>query len=115
MSTQKRGSITCHVLDSSRGIPGKNIEVLLEYQETGNGRCSDLVPSDHQISLANYSDEDLKAIYRLTFFTTPYFKSYGQESFYPFVQVVFQIKDLTQHYHVPLLIAPFSYTTYRGS
>ncbi|CAG8750957.1 22685_t:CDS:2 [Cetraspora pellucida] len=128
-TTQKRGPITCHVLDSARGIPGKNIEVLLECQQNSvdkewitisktktneDGRCSDLVSPDYRIQLIK-SEEDCKAIYRITFFTTPYFKSFGEESFYPFVQVVFQIKDPTQHYHVPLLIAPFSYTTYRGS
>ncbi|CAI2166800.1 8828_t:CDS:2 [Funneliformis geosporum] len=126
MSTS-RGPITCHVLDSSRGMPGMNIQVKLEVRETSSedfdengtetwnvvgqsytnedGRCPNLVPEDYKIALKNNS----KATYRITFYTSKYFNKLDQKSFYPY------ITDSNQHYHVPLLISPFSYTTYRGS
>jgi len=123
------GPITCHVLDSSRGMPGKNIQVKLEVREfsdknetetwkivgqtytNNDGRCPNLVSSDYKITL----DSNSSAIYRITFYTLKYFDELGQKSFYPYVQVIFEITDPNQHYHVPLLISPFSYTTYRGS
>jgi len=54
-------------------------------------------------------------IYKLTFEVAEYFKSQGKPSFYPSVDVQFEIKHPEQHYHVPLLLTPYSYTTYRGS
>ncbi|RHZ75248.1 hypothetical protein Glove_216g83 [Diversispora epigaea] len=130
----ERGQITCHVLDTSRGFPGNNIEVLLEHlvpnvlgeaerwttvnriRTNEDGRCPLLVPSDYKILKYHYNNDDKeKAIYRITFYTAPYFDRLNQKSFYPYVQVVFQITETEQHYHVPLLISPFSYTTYRGS
>ncbi|CAG8512634.1 6109_t:CDS:2 [Funneliformis mosseae] len=132
MSTS-RGPITCHVLDSSRGMPGKNIQIKLEVRETSSevsdengtetwkvvgqsytnddGRCPNLVPESYKIALNNNSS----ATYRITFYTSKYFDKLDQKSFYPYVQVIFEITDPNQHYHVPLLISPFSYTTYRGS
>lgn len=53
--------------------------------------------------------------YRLTFETAAYFESQGLKCFYPHVEILFQVDDETQHYHVPLLISPFGYSTYRGS
>ena len=53
--------------------------------------------------------------YRLDFATDAYFQDLGDTSFYPFVSIVFELQDPTQHYHVPLLISPFGYSTYRGS
>jgi len=124
-----KGPITCHVLDSSRGMPGKNIQVKLEVRDifhkteietwkvigqtytNDDGRCPNLVSSDYKISL----NDNSSAIYRITFYTSKYFDELGQKSFYPYVQVIFEIVDPNQHYHVPLLISPFSYTTYRGS
>jgi len=124
-----KGPITCHVLDSSRGMPGRNIQVKLEVRDifhkteietwkvigqtytNDDGRCPNLVSSDYKISL----NDNSSAIYRITFYTSKYFDELGQKSFYPYVQVIFEIVDPNQHYHVPLLISPFSYTTYRGS
>ncbi|CAG8588699.1 9036_t:CDS:2 [Diversispora eburnea] len=117
----ERGQITCHVLDTSLGFPGNNIEVLLEHfvpsvlgeaerWTTVNRACPLLVPSDYKIPLYHYDNDDkAKAIYRITFYTAPYFNKLNQKSFYPY------ITETEQHYHIPLLISPFSYTTYRGS
>jgi len=54
-------------------------------------------------------------VYKMTFYTKEYFDDSGTETFYPYVEVVFRITDVSQHYHIPLLISPFGYSTYRGS
>ena len=108
--------ITTHVLDTSRGKPAAGIKVVLEVQsgsswkEIGSGTTSD----DGRIA-------DLLAasvspgVYRLTFETAEYFQSMKTESFYPKVSIEFEIKNSDAHYHVPLLLSPFGYSTYRGS
>ena len=110
--------ITTHVLDTAEGRPAAGISVVLEYKrEDGwskiasgatnqDGRVADLLPKDHQL---------LAGTYKLTFNTFEYFSARNVESFYPFVPVIFEIKQTAQHYHVPLLLSPFGYSTYRGS
>ncbi|MFX4528001.1 hydroxyisourate hydrolase, partial [Acinetobacter baumannii] len=71
-----------------------------------DGRIVDLVAKDRQLSAG---------IYRLTFETAAYLSSAGGSAFYPSVPVLFQIGTDNQHYHVPLLLSPFGYSTYRGS
>src|SRR5712672_2118118 len=109
--------ITTHVLDVSMGKPAPGIPVTLEAQKQdaswvamGNGttdkdgRVADLL-----------SEGRLNAgIYRLTFDTAVYL-SKGRNAFFPQASVVFDVEDLSQHYHLPLLLSPFGYSTYRGS
>ena len=112
-------AITTHVLDTSRGRPASGVPVRLEIQtETGDwqtlgggatdadGRCKNLLPSGVALAAATY---------RLTFETAIYFDAHGATGFYPQVSVVFVVRDATQHHHVPLLLNPFGYSTYRGS
>ena len=109
--------VTTHVLDTARGRPAAGVPVVLEVQSgagawTGlgrgttdaDGRVRDLAPGP----LA-------PGVYRLTFDTGAYFRSQNVQGFYPQVAVVFEVSDPGQHYHVPLLLSPFSYSTYRGS
>jgi len=111
--------ITTHVLDTMRGKPASGITVTLEMAgkskewtkisngTTGpDGRINDLFPDGIPLE---------KGSYRLTFDTGPYFRSIQTESFYPYVQIVFDVKESSAHYHVPLLLSPFGYSTYRGS
>ena len=70
------------------------------------GRITDLVPSETKLSAG---------IYRLIFDTAKYFANHQIKGFYPQVTIVFRIEDPVQHYHVPLLLSPFGYSTYRGS
>jgi 5-hydroxyisourate hydrolase len=105
--------ITTHVLDTARGCPAAGVDVKLERgQEAGweavatgvtndDGRVTDL--------MAGSLDE---GFYRLTFDTGRYHQGRG---FYPEVTVVFQVDNTEQHYHVPLLLSPYGYSTYRGS
>ena len=110
--------ITTHVLDISRGRPAQGVPVTLEVEAAGgwklvgkgatntDGRITDLMPTDSALG---------KGVYRLIFDTGKYFASRKVESLYPQVTVVFQIDNPEQHYHVPLLLSPFGYSTYRGS
>jgi len=72
-----------------------------------DGRNNSLLAGDHK--------SEKNAIYKMTFYTREYFSSKGVDSFYPFVEVVFEIKEPDEHHHIALLLSPFSYTTYRGS
>ena len=110
--------ITTHVLDTSRGRPASGVAVRLEVEKAGgwqqigdgvtdaDGRARDLSPIDLVLTAGAY---------RLTFATGPYFAAQEIETFYREVVIVFTVSDLAQHYHVPLLLSPFGYSTYRGS
>ena len=110
--------ITTHVLDTSRGKPASGVPVLLEIRtddgwreiaraETdADGRARQLLPPDAP---------PVAGAWRLTFGVGDYFAAQGIESFYPEVSIVFIIRDSGQHYHVPLLLSPYGYSTYRGS
>ena len=111
-------AITTHILDVSIGSPARGVPVTLEQQtSTGweivgkgatdeDGRLRDLLNSGAVLQTGNY---------RLTFDTGNYFAQQKIESFYPQVTVAFTVRDAGQHYHVPLLLSPFGYSTYRGS
>jgi 5-hydroxyisourate hydrolase len=81
-------------------------QTLAEATTNADGRASNLLSDPAALA---------KGVYRLTFDTSAYFHSIGVNSFYPYVTVVFEIQDPAQHYHVPLLLSPFGYSTYRGS
>lgn len=110
--------ITTHVLDTSRGRPANGVPVLLEIRSEGgwrelgraetdtDGRARQLLPADSSLT---------EGIYRITFEIERYFRAQAVESFYPEASIVFQVRDAAQHYHVPLLLSPYGYSTYRGS
>lgn len=92
-------------LDTDGAVP---ILVLPSTSETDtDGRNNSLLSSTLKI--------DKNSIYKMTFYTREYFNSKGVDSFYPFVEVVFEVKEPDEHHHIALLLSPFSYTTYRGS
>jgi 5-hydroxyisourate hydrolase len=109
-------TLSTHVLDAVSGRPAADVALTLQRRaETGwepvgegvtddDGRCRTLAP------------EGLRAaIYRLIFDTGAYFAASGQKGFYPEVSIVFEVTEPTRHHHVPLLLSPFAYSTYRGS
>ena len=110
--------LSSHILDVSKGTPATEVTIRLEkYNEQTkvwtiveekitdkNGRVPNFLPS---------SNSNL-GIYKLTYFTSEYFKKQNLESFYPFIEVVFQIKD-NSHYHVPITLSAYGYSTYRGN
>ena len=123
----ERPPITTHVLDVSIGKPGANIGVELDiWKDLSEGEISgewinlgsSITNSDGRSGpLIPPSNNVMTGRYRLTFNTGTYFQKLGIVSFYPYVSVVFEIKpsQISEHFHVPVLLSPFSYTTYRGS
>ncbi|KAM7040561.1 cadherin-1-like isoform 1-T1 [Acridotheres tristis] len=119
MSEVGNGTLTTHVLNTATGLPAAGLVVrLAQLQEPGpqwmelaqrhtnaDGRCQPLLAPGQAKS----------GTYKLHFETAEYWQGLGLTSFYPFVEVVFIISDPAQKLHVPLLISPYSYTTYRGS
>lgn len=111
-------AITTHILDTSRGKPAAGVPVFLDFQDHGewqrigsgstdaDGRVKTLVPEQHDL---------VKGLYRLEFRVSDYFDAQGIKGFYPYVKIVFCLEDTSSHYHVPLLLNPFGYSTYRGS
>jgi 5-hydroxyisourate hydrolase len=112
-------TITSHVLDTARGKPAGGMTIVIEISR-GPERWTELARAvtDHDGRIVQFTpDLTLIApgIYRLRFLTTAYFQALGIRGFYPEIAVTFQIDDPAQHYHIPLLLSPFGYTTYRGS
>ena len=110
-------SVTTHVLDTTSGRPASGVGVRLEardgegWRELGSGRTD----ADGRLRDLLGDGRLDPGVFRLTFATGPYFQARGVESFHPEVAVVFRIEDPAEHHHVPLLVSPFGYTTYRGS
>lgn len=111
--------ISTHVLDTARGRPAADVPVRLEREESAeqwklvgdgrtdvNGRCAQLVSSGAALAAGNY---------RLIFETKNYFAAQKIEGLYPQVQVQFTVRAGEEHFHIPLLLSPNGYTTYRGS
>jgi 5-hydroxyisourate hydrolase len=110
--------ITTHILDLSTGKPAGGVRVSLtrinnaERIKVGagvtdaDGRLKGLVPKGGQVDAG---------VFELTFETGTYFRARGVEPFHPRVTVAIEITDPAQNYHVPLLVSPFGFTTYRGS
>lgn len=130
-------TLSTHVLDTAQGKPAAGLVLMLEKQEqpeawlaycqarlrgenfdkpvwkrlaqgktNEDGRCPELLPLGTQLE---------PGVYRLDFDTAAYFSTQGIQGFYPLVQITFEILRPDEHYHVPLLISPFGFSTYRGS
>ena len=112
-------AITTHILDTTAGIPAPGVPVTLEYKTHSSGWQ---VIADGMTDFDGRANDLLspKAVfepghYRLVFDTGPYFAAKDVECFFPQVTVSFVVRDALRHYHVPLLLSPFGYSTYRGS
>ena len=111
--------ISTHVLDTAKGKPAVGVLVRLDRQESsGNwsslssghtdqdGRCAQLLPDGTPL---------VEGVYRLTFDTASYFAACRLDGLYPAVEVLFRVRYNESHFHIPLLLSPHGYTTYRGS
>lgn len=111
--------ITTHVLDTARGAPAAGMVVVLERQAgaggwarigggvtDADGRARDLMPEGMALELGSY---------RLVFSTGAWAAAHGGQAFFPEVAIAFAVTDPAAHHHVPLLLSPFGYSTYRGS
>jgi 5-hydroxyisourate hydrolase len=109
--------ISTHVLDTARGHPADAVPVVLEREGPGGWEQvgADVTDADGRIASLLPPGEPLAhGRYRLTFDTGAYFRTLGDAVFYPEVAVVFTVAG-DEHHHVPLLLSPFGYSTYRGS
>ena len=109
--------LTTHILDTSKGKPASGVTVILYYGQNdswdemargvtnADGRIPDLLPKD--LSL-------IPGIYKLRFETKDYFDKNSVPCFYPYIEIICDIQT-KEHYHIPLLLNPFGYSTYRGS
>ena len=112
-------TISTHILDTARGKPANGVAVYLEAQnhdESWTQLTHAWTDDEGRVKPFFLLEEPLPAgTYRLVFDTEAYFSALEAECFYPQVCVVFQIGEDPQHYHIPLLISPFGYSTYRGT
>ncbi|MFV5491123.1 hydroxyisourate hydrolase [Acinetobacter sp. ASP199] len=109
--------LSVHVLNQETGLPSANVTVTLEAQQgekwvklneaktDSNGRIKEFYPKDTALQ---------KGIYKVTFKTGDWFKANNQRTFFPEVPVVFVIDGNLEHYHIPLLLSSYGYSTYRG-
>lgn len=110
--------ITTHILDTALGKPAQGVSVRLSLWEAGqwqvlaqgvtnsDGRVVGLLPNEQILTAGRY---------QIHFALESYLQSMQQPIFYPYAEIVFQITGEGQHYHIPLLLSPFGYSTYRGS
>lgn len=105
--------ITTHVLDTAKGCPAADIPVTLEVLNNHNWQIIAQGTTDADGRIMDWMDNGMQAgEYRITFSTRNYHNNKG---FFPTVTINFIVDDPEQHYHVPLLLSPFSFSTYRGS
>ena len=105
--------ITTHVLDTAKGCPAADIDVTLEFFNKGTWAFIAKGTTDTDGRIMDWMDNGMQpGEYRITFNTDSYHKGKG---FFPSVCINFNIDNPDQHYHVPLLLSPFSFSTYRGS
>ncbi len=112
-----KSPITTHILDTNLGKPAANVACVLfrkvddQWTKIASGQTN----SDGRIVDWMQETERKSGIYRIEFDTDGYFETLGQACFYPSVTIDFRIVATDEHYHVPLLLSPFGYSTYRGS
>ena len=110
--------ITTHILDTARGCPAAGVAVHLDaqtadggWQRVGEGHTDD----DGRFKGLMAPGTLTEGVYRISFDTAGYYRAINGTSFYPEVQIAFEVRAADEHYHVPLLLSPFGYSTYRGS
>lgn len=108
-------TVTTHVLDTAHGTPARSVGVRLERVAGERAEPLAEAATDADGRVAGLGPDLPAGRYRLVFATGEYFAADGREAFYPLVTIEFAIADPAQHYHVPLLLSPFGFTTYRGS
>lgn len=111
-------AITTHVLDTAAGRPAAGVGIVLSRRDgdvwtelargetDADGRLADLLPA---------GERPVAGVYRLRFAVGAYAVARAQPTFYPWAEIVFEITAPNEHHHVPLLLSPFGYSTYRGS
>ncbi len=107
-------SLSTHVLDATTGVPATGVAVTVESRVNGEWRQVATGSTDSDGRVRELADVGV-GIHRICFDTGGYFTLIGVRAFYPEVTVTFEILDADAHHHVPLLLSPFAFSTYRGS
>ena len=106
--------VTSHVLDAATGRPAVGVGVRLDAQATGGWTTIAAAVTDADGRVSRFGPEALaEGVYRVVFDTAGWFGD--RPTFYPEVVIVFELAEASEHYHIPLLLSPFAYSTYRGS
>lgn len=109
--------LSTHILDISKGNPASNVEVVL-YKLSKNGTWEQagkgITDKNGRIGTFLSEEKDNRGVYKFQFRVAPYFKAQKLKSIYPYIEVVFEIKDKS-HYHIPITVSANGYGTYRGS
>jgi len=108
-------SLSSHVLDAVRGTPARGIAVRWERRTSGDWEPVAEAVTDDDGRVSAWDAATTTGVHRLVFGSGAYFAALGGTTFYPEVVVVFEVTDADAHHHVPLLLSPFAYSTYRGS
>ena len=109
--------ITSHILDTTKGKPAQGVTILLFQQQNNDWKEIGRSTTNSDGRVADLLDKNVTVqggIYKLKFETKSYYDQQSIKTFYPFVEIIFEITG-AEHYHVPLLLNPFGYSTYRGS
>jgi 5-hydroxyisourate hydrolase len=109
--------ITTHILDTTKGQPASGVTIMLYQQQAAGWREISQGQTNTDGRMAGLLDPATilePGIYKMKFLTQEYFDREAVPAFYPFVEIVFTVAT-REHYHIPLLLNPFGYTTYRGS
>jgi len=119
MFGRTEGTMSSHVLDTASGSPACGVRISLELlgeaEEGWTLQDTRITDTDGRVSRFIPDGNLYNGTYRLQFATKEYFERQNQSTFFPYVEVVVEISDSSSHYHIPLLLSPYSYTTYRGS
>lgn len=118
LAADKRSPVTTHVLDLQKGTPATGLNVRLEKKEGDAWKelAQAVTNEDGRIETLLQPGIRIEAgIYQLSFATGEYFKKIQMKSFYPLVCIVFEVVEDREHYHVPLLLSSYGYSTYRGT
>eukprot|EP01031_Cornospumella_fuschlensis_P028242 gene28242-34106_t len=119
----KDTNISTHVLDTALGIPAGGLDLELfqclntvEFDGKSELQFTSLgLQTTNADGRAKFEFDIQPGIYKMVFYTLPYFECQGTLNFYPKVEIIFRIADTVRHHHIPLLLSPFGYSTYRGS
>jgi 5-hydroxyisourate hydrolase len=110
--------ITCHVLDTALGRPAAGVPILLARQrgkEDWQSLAQAHTDADGRVRNLVLTEPFVAGVYRVTFDTKAYLEANQRPVFFPHVDVVFLVERPEEHFHIPLLLSPFGYSTYRGS
>ncbi|NCA84570.1 MAG: hydroxyisourate hydrolase [Clostridia bacterium] len=110
--------LSSHILDVSTGMPAREVTIRLEKlnEHTNTWSFVDEKETDENGRINDFlsTKNENMGIYKLTFLTSPYFRKNDIKTLYPFIEVAFEISD-TNHYHVPITLSAYGYSTYRGN